>query len=150
GAKRMTRRTFLTASAVLGMKAHAQTAKQVQTATLNIGYEETGAGFPVILFHGFPDEGRAWDGVASALAKAGYRALVPYLRGYGSTTFRDRNSPRMAEQAAIGQDVVDFADALKLDRFAVSGYDWGGRASCIAAALHPDRVRAAVLISGYL
>jgi pimeloyl-ACP methyl ester carboxylesterase len=76
--------------------------------------------------------------------------LAPYLRGYGPTGFRDSNAPRMAEQAAIGQDVIDFADALKIDRFALAGYDWGGRAACIAAALHPDRVRAAVLISGYL
>ena len=75
--------------------------------------------------------------------------LVPYLRGYGPTRFRDTAAPRMAEQAAIGQDLIDFADALHLPRFAVAGYDWGGRAACIAAALHPDRVRAAVLIGGY-
>jgi pimeloyl-ACP methyl ester carboxylesterase len=75
--------------------------------------------------------------------------LVPYLRGYGPTRFRDAASPRMAEQAAIGQDLIDFADALKLPRFAVSGFDWGGRAAGVAAALHPERVRAAVLIAGY-
>ena len=86
----------------------------------------------------------------TAVVKAGYRVLAPYLRGYGPTSFRDPNTPRLAEQAAIGQDVIDFADALRLDRFALAGYDWGGRAACIAAALHPDRVRAAVLISGYL
>jgi pimeloyl-ACP methyl ester carboxylesterase len=72
-----------------------------------------------------------------------------YLRGYGPTRFLDPAAPRTAEQAAIGQDVIDFADALKLSRFAVAGYDWGGRAACIAAALHPTRVRAAVLIGGY-
>jgi pimeloyl-ACP methyl ester carboxylesterase len=81
--------------------------------------------------------------------KAGHRVLVPYLRGYGPTRFRDPGVPRMAQQAAIGQDLLDFADALRLPRFAVAGYDWGGRAACIAAALHPDRVRAAVLIGGY-
>lgn len=121
----------------------------VETPVLEIGYEESGRGFPVILLHGFPDDVRAFDEVAPPLVKAGYRVLVPYLRGYGPTRFRDPKAPRMAEQAAIGQDVIDFADALKLSRFAVCGYDWGGRAAAIAAALHPDRVRAAVLIGGY-
>jgi pimeloyl-ACP methyl ester carboxylesterase len=81
--------------------------------------------------------------------RAGHRVLVPYLRGHGLTRFRDASKPRMAQQAAIGQDVIDFADALRLPRFAVAGYDWGNRAACIAAALHPDRVRAAVFIGGY-
>jgi len=123
----------------------------VETGVLNIGYEESGdkQGFPVVLLHGFPDDVHAWDGVTPPLVKAGYRVLVPYLRGYGPTRFRDPAAPRMAEQAAIGQDVMDFADALRLERFAVAGYDWGGRAACIAAALHPNRVRAAVLIGGY-
>ena len=92
---------------------------------------------------------RAFDGVVPPLVSAGHRVLVPYLRGFGPTTFRDAAAPRMAEQAAIGQDVIDFADALRLPRFAVAGFDWGGRAAAIAAALHPDRVRAAVLVGGY-
>ena len=100
----------------------------IQTSVLSIGYEDSGAGFPIILLHGFPDDVRAWDGVAPPLVKAGYRVLVPYLRGYGPTRFLDAAAPRMAEQAAIGQDLIDFADALRLDRFAVAGYDWGGRA----------------------
>src|SRR2546422_2203948 len=126
-------------------------AKSVQTPALTIAYEESGSaqGFPIILLHGFPDDARAFDGVAPPLVKAGHRVLVPYLRGYGPTRFRDASAPGMAEQAAIGQDVVDFADALRLPRFAVAGFDWGGRAAAIAAALHPDRVRAAVLIGGY-
>ncbi len=107
------------------------------------------SGFPIILLHGFPDDVRAFDDVVPALTKAGHRALVPYLRGCGPTRFRDASAPRMAEQAAIGQDVIDFADALKLPRFALAGYDWGGRAAAIAAALHPQRVRATVLIGGY-
>jgi len=146
-----TRRTFLGAAGVTlaAPLLRAQTAKTVQTPYLNITYEETGTGIPVILLHGFPDDVRAYDGVVPALAKAGYRALVPYLRGYGPTKFRDAAAPRMAQQAAIGQDVIDFADALKLDRFAVAGFDWGGRAAGITAALHPERVRAAVLIGGY-
>jgi pimeloyl-ACP methyl ester carboxylesterase len=123
----------------------------VQTPVLSIGYEDRGdpRGVPVILLHGFPDDVRAFDEVVPPLAKAGYRVLVPYLRGYGPTRFRDLAAPRMAQQAAIGQDVIDFADALRLPRFALSGYDWGGRAAAIAAALHPDRVRATVLIGGY-
>src|SRR5437762_123271 len=125
--------------------------RSVQTPALDIGYVESGNpnGFPVILLHGFPDDVHAYDGVAPPLAQAGHRVLVPYLRGYGRTRFRDPKTPRMAEQAAIGQDLIDFADALKLPRFAVAGYDWGGRAAAVASALHPDRVRAAVLVAGY-
>jgi pimeloyl-ACP methyl ester carboxylesterase len=123
----------------------------IRTQVLTIGYEENGnpQGFPIVLLHGFPDDVRAWDEVVPPLTRAGHRVLVPYLRGYGPTRFRDPAAPRMAEQAAIGQDVIDFADALRLTRFAVAGYDWGGRAAAIAAAQHPDRVRAAVLIGGY-
>jgi pimeloyl-ACP methyl ester carboxylesterase len=123
--------------------------KTVETPVLTIAYEDRGQGFPILLLHGFPDDVRAFDEVAPTLVRAGYRVLVPYLRGYGPTHFRDPAVRRTAEQAAIGQDLIDFADALRLDRFAVSGYDWGCRASAIAAALHPERVRAAVLIGGY-
>ena len=126
-------------------------AKSIETPVLNIAYEESGKpqGFPIILLHGFPDDVRAWDNVVPPLVGAGYRVLVPYLRGYGPTRFRDAAAPRLAEQAAIGQDLIDFADALKLPRFAVAGYDWGGRAAGVTAALHPNRVRAALLIGGY-
>jgi pimeloyl-ACP methyl ester carboxylesterase len=125
--------------------------KTVRTSVLEIGYHDTGStdGFPIVLLHGFPDDAHAYDGVAPLLAAKGYRALPVYLRGFGPTRFLDASAPRTAEQAAIGQDVIDFADALKLRRFAVAGFDWGGRAACIASALHPDRVRAAVLVSGY-
>jgi pimeloyl-ACP methyl ester carboxylesterase len=149
------RREFLRTAGAAGLAvramAQALTTKTVATPILNIGYEESGdpQGFPIILLHGFPDDVRAWDDVVPALAKAGHRVLVPYLRGYGATSFRDAGAARMAEQAAIGQDLIDFADALKLPRFAVSGYDWGGRAAGVACALHPERVRAAVLIAGY-
>jgi len=124
----------------------------IETPTLTIGFEENGnpAGFPIVLLHGFPDDVRAWNDVTPLLATAGYQALVPYLRGYGATHFRNSAAPRMAEQAALGQDLNDFADALGITRFAVAGYDWGGRAACIASALHPNRVRAAVFIGGYL
>lgn len=122
-----------------------------ETPVLRIAYEDSGdpRGFPIILLHGFPDDVRAFDGVVPPLVAAGYRVLVPYLRGYGPTQFRDAAAPRMAEQAAIGQDVIDLADVLRLPRFAVAGFDWGGRAAAIAAALHGDRVRATVLIGGY-
>jgi pimeloyl-ACP methyl ester carboxylesterase len=126
-------------------------AKAIDTPALSIAYEESGSpqGIPIVLLHGFPDDVRAWDEVAPPLAKAGHRVLVPYLRGFGPTRFLDAAAPRMAEQAAIGQDLIDFADALKLPRFVVAGYDWGGRAAAVAAALHPDRMRAAVLSGGY-
>jgi pimeloyl-ACP methyl ester carboxylesterase len=152
----MNRRTFLASSGMAMAAGFAQRGgapmeRTIQTPVLNIGFEESGNpdGFPIVMLHGFPDDVRAWDDVAAPLAGAGHRVLVPYLRGYGPTRFRDAAAPRMAEQAAIGQDLIDFADALGLARFAVAGYDWGGRAACIAAALHPDRVRAAVLVGGY-
>jgi pimeloyl-ACP methyl ester carboxylesterase len=127
------------------------TTRSVQTPVLDIAYEETGSpqGFPIVLLHGFPDDVHAFDHVAPPLAKAGHRVLVPYLRGYGATRFRDASAPRMGEQAAIGQDLIDFADALGLKQIVVAGYDWGGRAAAIVAALHPERVRAAVIIGGY-
>jgi pimeloyl-ACP methyl ester carboxylesterase len=155
------RRTFLTvagtallagfAPARHGWAQGAPGIGEVQTPALRIAYEDSGdaQGFPIVLLHGFPDDVRAWDGVVPALVNAGYRALTPYLRGFGPTRFRDAVAPRMAEQAALGQDLMDFVDALGLKRFAVAGYDWGGRAASIAAALHPDRMRAAVIIGGY-
>jgi pimeloyl-ACP methyl ester carboxylesterase len=150
------RRAFIRSSGagIVGMafqQLGGSAAKSVDTPTLSIGYLESGnpAGFPIILLHGFPDDVHAFDDVTPALVKAGHRVLTPYLRGFGPTRFRDPASLRMAEQAAIGQDVVDFADALKLQRFALVGFDWGGRAACITAALHEQRVRAAVLIGGY-
>ena len=156
----MTRRHFIRATAGLAVsgavvRAGAQSAapavKLVRAGVLEIGYHDSGSadGFPVVLLHGFPDDAHAYDGVAPLLAAKGCRALSVYLRGFGPTTFLDATAPRTAEQAAIGQDVIDFADALQLRRFAVAGFDWGGRAACIASALHPDRVRAAVLVSGY-
>jgi pimeloyl-ACP methyl ester carboxylesterase len=125
--------------------------KTVRTPTLEIAYEESGpaGGAPVVLLHGFPDDGRAYDGVAPSLAEAGWRVIVPYLRGYGPTRFLDPRTPRSGQQAALGRDLVDFLDALGLERAALAGYDWGGRAACIVAALWPDRVRCLVSIGGY-
>ena len=123
----------------------------VRTPTLEIGYEEHGpaTGPPVVLLHGFPDDVRAWDGVTGPLVADGCRVVVPYLRGYGPTRFLDPAAPRMAQQAAIGQDLLDLMDALRLERVSLAGYDWGGRAACIAAILAPARVRALVTIGGY-
>ena len=123
----------------------------VDTPTLAIGVEDNGdpQGFPVMPLHGWPDDVRAWDEVVPNLTQAGFRAIVPYLRGFGPTRFRQPSALRGGEQAAIGQDVLDLADALQLQRFAVAGYDWGNRAACIVAALHPERVRAGVFIGGY-
>jgi pimeloyl-ACP methyl ester carboxylesterase len=125
--------------------------KTVHTPTLEIAYEESGpaVGPPVVLLHGFPDDVRAYDGVAPPLAAAGWRVLVPYLRGYGPTRFLDPRTPRSGQQAALGHDLKEFLDALGLERASLAGYDWGGRAACIVAALWPDRVVALVSIGGY-
>jgi pimeloyl-ACP methyl ester carboxylesterase len=123
----------------------------VRTPMLEIAYEAHGPrdGAPIVLLHGFPDDVRAYDAVAPPLAGAGHRVLVPYLRGYGPTRFLDASTPRMAQQAAIGQDLLDFMDALGVTKAALAGYDWGGRAACIATILAPARVRALVTIGGY-
>jgi pimeloyl-ACP methyl ester carboxylesterase len=126
-------------------------ARTAQTPVLDIGYEEHGApdGTAAILLHGFPYDIRSFDGVVPPLVAAGYRVLVPYLRGYGRTRFRDPAAPRTAEQAALAQDLIDFADALGIERFAVAGFDWGNRAACIAAILEPARIIGQVSIGGY-
>ena len=123
----------------------------VQTPMLNIGYEEHGdaSGFPIILLHGFPYDIRSFDGVIAPLVEAGHRVIVPYLRGYGSTSFLDPDAPRLAEQAAIGQDVVDLAAALGINRMALAGFDWGLRAGCITSILHPEMVAGFVAMGGY-
>ena len=133
------------------MAGSAERLRRVTIPALEIAYEESGPpdGAPVILLHGFPDDPRAWDGVASALAAAGCRVLAPWLRGYGGTRFRDVATPRSGQQAALGADLLGFMDALGLFRAALAGYDWGGRAACIVAALWPERVRCLVSMNGY-
>ena len=125
--------------------------KTVLTATLEIAYKEFGpaGGSPVILMHGFPDDVHAYDGVAPELAASGWRVIVPYLRGYGPTSFRDPTTPRSGQQAALGHDLVSLMDGLGLRRAVLAGYDWGGRAACIVAALWPERVAGLVSITGY-
>jgi pimeloyl-ACP methyl ester carboxylesterase len=123
----------------------------VHTPVLEIAYQESGAGdgVPVILLHGWPSDPHDWDGVAPALAADGYRVLVPWLRGFGPTRFLDAASPRSGQQAALGADVRDFMDALGIGQAVLAGYDWGGRAACVVAALWPERVRALLTINGY-
>jgi pimeloyl-ACP methyl ester carboxylesterase len=125
--------------------------KNLRTPILDIAYEESGraGGKPVVLLHGFPDDIHAYDDVAPPLADAGYRVIVPYLRGYGPTRFLDAKTPRSGEQAALGRDLYDLIEALKLERPILAGYDWGGRAACVTAALWPERVGGLVSITGY-
>jgi pimeloyl-ACP methyl ester carboxylesterase len=125
--------------------------RSVRTKLLEIAYRESGAldGPPVILLHGWPSDPHDWDGVAPSLADDGCRVLVPWLRGFGPTRFLDPSTPRSGQQAALGADVRDFMDALDIERALLVGYDWGGRAACVAAALWPERVRGLVSINGY-
>ena len=123
----------------------------VSTPLLSIDYETTGdpLGPAVVLMHGFPYDVRAYDEVAEIVGAAGARVLVPYLRGFGRTRFLADDTNRSGQQAALGRDLIDLLDALDIDQAVVAGYDWGGRAACIAAALFPDRVRGLVTVDGY-
>jgi pimeloyl-ACP methyl ester carboxylesterase len=125
--------------------------KRVRTPVLGIAYEESGPadGAPVLLMHGFPYDPRAYDEVVPLLVAAGCRVIVPYLRGYGPTRFFSADTPRSGQQAALGKDLLDLLDALDIERAALAGYDWGGRAACIVAALWPQRVRCLVSGGGY-
>ena len=127
------------------------TLKHASTPTLDIAYQESGPpdGKPVFLMHGFPDDIHAWDQVAAPLAASGHRVIVPYLRGYGPTRFRDPATPRSGQQAALGDDLHALMEALAIPTAALAGYDWGGRACCVVAALWPERVTALVTIGGY-
>ncbi len=120
--------------------------KAIKAGVLEIHYVETGPadGQPVILLHGFPYDVRAYDAVAAGLGAHGLRCLVPYLRGYGPTRFLSPDTMRSGQQAALGADLVAFMDALDITSALLGGYDWGGRAACIVAALWPDRVRGLV------
>jgi pimeloyl-ACP methyl ester carboxylesterase len=125
--------------------------KAIKAGVLEIAYLETGPidGVPVVLLHGFPYDVHAYDEVAKILAAAGKRCLVPYLRGYGPTRFLNEQTMRSGEQAAVGADLLAFLDAMKLEKALLAGYDWGGRAACIVAALWPERVSALVSCGGY-
>ena len=123
----------------------------VDAGVLRVAYAEHGdpAGRPVVLLHGFPYDVHAYDGVAPLLAGQGLRVVVPHLRGYGRTRFLSDKTPRSGQQAALGADLLALLDALRIDRAIVAGYDWGGRAACVASALWPRRVRGLVSVNGY-
>jgi len=125
--------------------------KRIPAGVLDLAYEESGppSGPPVILSHGFPYDVRAYDEVAAILSAAGLRVLVPYLRGYGPTLFRSAQTPRSGQQAVLAADLLALMDALAIPSATLAGYDWGGRASCIVAALWPERVRGLVTGNGY-
>ena len=125
--------------------------KRVRTKVLEIAYEEGGPadGIPVLLMHGWPYDPRTYDDVVPQLVAAGCRTIVPYLRGFGPTRFLSADSPRSGQQAALGHDLKELMDALGVERAALVGYDWGGRAACIVAALWPERVRCLVTGNGY-
>jgi pimeloyl-ACP methyl ester carboxylesterase len=123
----------------------------VRTPVLDIAYEEAGPvdGPVAVLSHGFPYDVRAFDDVAGMLAASGVRVIAPYLRGYGPTRFTDASTLRSGEQGALAQDLLDLLDGLGIDSAVVGGFDWGGRAACIVAALHPSRVTGLVTVGGY-
>jgi pimeloyl-ACP methyl ester carboxylesterase len=123
----------------------------VRTPTLDVAYLECGPtdGAPVILLHGWPSDVHDWDAVAASLSVNGWRVLIPWLRGFGPTRFNDASVLRSGQQGAIGVDLRNFMDALGIGRAILAGYDWGGRAACVVAALWPERVRGLVSVTGY-
>src|SRR6185437_6895401 len=126
--------------------------RQIEAGVLDIAYCETGPadGAVVMLMHGFPYDIHSFVDVAPMLAAQGCRVIVPYLRGYGPTRFLDPRTPRSGEQAAMGADLKALLDALDIQRAVFAGYDWGGRAACVAAALWPDRCIGLVSVNSYL
>jgi pimeloyl-ACP methyl ester carboxylesterase len=126
--------------------------KQIDAGTLSVGYAEAGPadGPPVLLLHGWPYDIHSYVEVAPALASAGYRVIVPYLRGYGGTRFLSSETPRNGQQAVLAVDAIALMDSLKIEKATIGGYDWGGRTACIVAALWPERCKALVSVSGYL
>lgn len=126
--------------------------KQINAGLLNIGYAEAGPanGPPVILLHGWPYDIYSFVDVAPLLAAAGYRVIVPYLRGYGTTTFLSSSTMRNGQQSVVALDIIALMDALKIQRAVLGGFDWGARTVAIMAILWPERCKALVSVSGYL
>ena len=140
-----------------GAKAAARVAsfeniRQVNAGALSMGYAEAGPknGPVVILLHGWPYDIYSFAEVTPLLAAAGYRVIVPYLRGYGSTRFLSADTPRNGQQAVVAVDIIALMDALKIDKAILGGFDWGARTVNIIAALWPERCKAMVSVSGYL
>jgi pimeloyl-ACP methyl ester carboxylesterase len=126
--------------------------KQIDAGLLNIGYAEAGTanGTAVILLHGWPYDIYSFVDVTPLLASAGYRVIVPYLRGYGSTRFLSATTVRNGQQSVVALDIIALMDALKIQKAIVAGFDWGARTADIMAALWPERCKALVSVSGYL
>jgi len=126
--------------------------KQIDAGVLTIGYAEAGPadGHAVILLHGWPYDIYSFVDVAPLLASAGYRVIVPYLRGYGSTQFLSSDTPRNGQQAVVAVDAIALMDSLKIEKATIGGFDWGARTANIVAALWPERCKAMVSVSGYL
>src|SRR5258708_28311225 len=126
--------------------------RQANAGTLSIGDAEAGQqnGPVVILLHGWPYDIYSFAEVTPLLVSAGYRVIVPYLRGYGSTRFLSADTPRNGQQAVVAVDIIALMDALKIDKAIFGGFDWGARTVNIIAALWPDRCKAMVSVSGYL
>jgi len=126
--------------------------KQIDAGVLNVGYAEAGPadGVPVILLHGWPYDIHTYEDVAPLLAAEGYRVILPYLRGYGTTQFKSRETPRNGQQSAIAADIIALMDALGVEEAVIGGCDWGARTANIVAALWPERCKAMVSVSGYL
>jgi pimeloyl-ACP methyl ester carboxylesterase len=126
--------------------------KQIDAGELNVGYAETGPseGPAVVLLHGWPYDIYSFVDVTPLLASAGYRVIVPFLRGYGTTRFLSNQTPRNGQQSVVAADVVNLMDALKIQRATIGGFDWGARSANIVAALWPERCKAMVSVSGYL
>ena len=123
----------------------------VHTSVLDIGYEHSGPadGPLVVLLHGYPFDVRAFDCVVPIVNAAGFRTIVPYLRGYGPTRFLSPDTPRSGEQAALGMDLLELLDALQIRQATLAGFDWGGRAACVVSALWPERSLGLVTCTGY-
>jgi pimeloyl-ACP methyl ester carboxylesterase len=126
--------------------------KQIDAGVLNVGYAEAGPtnGPAVILLHGWPYDIHSYVDVAPRLSKAGYRMIVPYLRGYGTTRFLSSTTPRNGQQSVVAVDSIALMDALKIEKAILGGFDWGARSTDIIAALWPERCKALVSVSGYL
>jgi pimeloyl-ACP methyl ester carboxylesterase len=126
--------------------------KQIDAGSLSVGYAELGprTGTPVLLLHGWPYDIHSFVDVAPRLALAGYRVVVPYVRGFGTTRFLSAGTVRNGQPAAVATDVVDLLDTLRIDRALLAGFDWGARSADIVAALWPERCKALVSVSGYL
>ena len=126
--------------------------KQIDAGVLNVGYAEAGPadGPAVILLHGWPYDIYTYVDVAPLLASAGYRVIVPYLRGYGTTRFLSSDTLRNGQQSALAVDIIALMDALKIEKATLAGFDWGARTANIVAALWPERCKAMVSVSGYL